>query len=54
MAVDVCPWCGSYLIFLTKEMKWYCNSCHEVPRDKPFDKNILLTIQGSGFKIADQ
>ena len=22
--------------------------------DKPFDKNILLTVQGSGFKIADQ
>ena len=21
--------------------------------DKPFDKNILLTVQGSGFKIAD-
>ncbi len=22
--------------------------------DKPFDKNILLTVQGSGFKITDQ
>ena len=21
--------------------------------DKPFDKNLLLTIQGSGFKIVD-
>jgi DNA-binding winged helix-turn-helix (wHTH) protein len=21
--------------------------------DKPFDKNLLLTVQGSGFKIID-